>query len=284
MKTPARHTFVFIGGLHRSGTTLLARCLAAHPEASGLTNTGVSEDEGQHLQSVYPAAARYGGPGRFGFAPEMHLTEQSPLITEANRQQLLADWSRYWDRERPILIEKSPPNMLKTRFLQALFPDARFILVLRHPVATTFATRQMSGHKQIGTLIRHWLVCNELMLRDISHLQHVTLLRYEDLVAEGDNELMRLHSFMGIAPEPYGLEPKSGLNDKYFSRWNHFKDSIGPRMYRELIVRRFEARVNRFGYSLMQPTPLVTREEMPAHLLGATTRHATGTRNGPPHP
>ncbi len=25
------HTFVFVGGLHRSGTTLLARCLASTP-------------------------------------------------------------------------------------------------------------------------------------------------------------------------------------------------------------------------------------------------------------
>ena len=63
------HRFVFLAGLHRSGTTLLARLLAAHPEVSGFSGTGVPADEGQHLQTVYPAAKVYGGPGRFGFAP-----------------------------------------------------------------------------------------------------------------------------------------------------------------------------------------------------------------------
>ena len=80
------HRFVFLAGLHRSGTTLLARLLAAHPEISGFSGTGVPADEGQHLQSVYPAAKEYGGPGRFGFAPESHLTEASPLASMAPRR------------------------------------------------------------------------------------------------------------------------------------------------------------------------------------------------------
>ena len=54
------HTYVFVGGLHRSGTSLLARSLEAHPSVSGFRDTGVPEDEGQHLQSVYPA----GSPSR----------------------------------------------------------------------------------------------------------------------------------------------------------------------------------------------------------------------------
>jgi len=48
--------YVFIAGLHRSGTSVLARCLREHPQISGFRNTGVPEDEGQHLQDVYPAA------------------------------------------------------------------------------------------------------------------------------------------------------------------------------------------------------------------------------------
>ena len=68
------HPFVFLGGLHRSGTTLLFRMLREHPEISGFANNQDAnewlgaEDEGQYLQSVYPPAIFWGGPGKFAFA------------------------------------------------------------------------------------------------------------------------------------------------------------------------------------------------------------------------
>lgn len=247
---PGDHTLTFVGGLHRSGTTLLARCLAAHPAASGFADTGVTEDEGQHLQSVYPV--RLGGPGRFGFSPQAHITESSPLVTDANRERLWAEWSPHWDLDSPVLIEKSPANMLKARFLQAMFPRTRFVMVIRHPIATAFATRKWSGTR-LDELIRHWLVANETMLADMRLLEHATLVRYEDLVAEGDAELMRLHRFIGIEPHPYGLEPRRGLNDAYVERWQALARTLPRSLYRRAIVRRYEARVRRFGYSLSDP-------------------------------
>src|SRR6516225_3599330 len=89
------HRFVFVAGLHRSGTTLLARLLAAHPEISGFSGTGVPADEGQHLQSVYPKDTEYGRPGRFGFAPESHLTEASHLVSEESADKLFDEWSAH---------------------------------------------------------------------------------------------------------------------------------------------------------------------------------------------
>src|SRR5207249_5367403 len=65
--TPGDHRFVFVGGLHRSGTSLMARTIAGHPEVSAFTGTGVPEDEGQHLQTVYPKPSARQQAGRFAF-------------------------------------------------------------------------------------------------------------------------------------------------------------------------------------------------------------------------
>ena len=43
------HQLVFLAGLHRSGTTLLARLLAAHPEISGFSGTGVPAEIGSRV-------------------------------------------------------------------------------------------------------------------------------------------------------------------------------------------------------------------------------------------
>jgi hypothetical protein len=273
---------VFIGGLHRSGTSLLARHLADHPLISGFANTGVPEDEGQLLQSVYPAAKRYGGPGRFGFAAEMHLTERSPLITDANRRQLFDQWRRHWNCDRPVLLEKSPPNLLKTRFLQAMFPGARFIMMLRHPVANALATQKWS-RTSLDSLIEHWLLCYETLARDLPSLEHVTLLRYEDLVVDADDELERLQRFIGVEPLRSGVQFRQDLNASYFRRWRmlgYVRRRLLPTrllpasLRRESLERRFEVRANRFGYTFGELERVVDRDEMLAELIPGRTSAA----------
>jgi Sulfotransferase family len=246
---PAR--LVFVAGLHRSGTSLIQRSLAAHPEVSGFHDTGVPEDEGQHLQTVYPPAHRYGGAGLFGFDPAARLTETSPLVSAESRERLLREWSAHWRRDANVWIEKSPPNLIRTRFLQALFPTAAFVIVLRHPVAVAGATRK-GRRRRLGylTLIRHWVACHSILASDVPHLRNVQVVRYERFVAHPDAELRRLFASIGLEPNPGGEPVRRGSNDAYFARWRGTRNPI-RRVDRSRAVARCEQQVRRFGYSLV---------------------------------
>jgi hypothetical protein len=237
-------TLVFVGGLHRSRTSLLHRCLAEHPDATGFRDTGVPEDEGQHLQSVYRPARAHGGPGRFGFDPGAHLTEDSPLVTDENRERLAADWRPHWDMSRRVLIEKSPPNLIRGRFLQAMFPGSRLVMMMRHPIAVACATRKWSwsSYSELETLIA-----------DAPHLRDPVILRYEDLVADPDRVLGAAYRASGLDPHPSGITVRTGINDAYFGRWSARRWNPRKRMDTDRAVSRFEERVRRFGYSLREP-------------------------------
>lgn len=260
--TLPRH--VFVGGLHRSGTTPLARWLAEHPQVSGFEGTGVPEDEGQHLQQVYPVASSHGGAGTFAFASAAHLTERSSLI-DAARERLDDAWNPHWDTTRPVLLEKSPPNLVMSRFLQAAYPGAAFVMVCRHPGAVAMATRKWAGplrHVRVHELVRHWVVAYEMFRQDATALDRVILVRYEDLVRDPVAELGRIHRLLGLDPVAIDIEARTGLNDAYERQW---RANALQAVYADAITRRYERRASAFGYSLRDwsatpaPAPDVAR-------------------------
>jgi hypothetical protein len=94
----AERPFVFLAGLHRSGTSLLHQIIRDHPMVSGFRDTGVPQDEGQHLQDVYPPAKVFGGPGIFAFDNAAWMTETHSLANKAMGMKLFSQWSRFYDR------------------------------------------------------------------------------------------------------------------------------------------------------------------------------------------
>ena len=239
--------FVFIGGLHRSGTSLLARLLRSHPEVSGFVGTGVWEDEGQHLQSLVPSARELGGPGRFGSREGARLDENSSLRSPSAREQLLSEWGRYWDLDRPVLLEKSPPNLLRFRFLQAVFPSAHCIAIVRHPLAVALSTQRMRRLyrlRSVPSLVEHWALCHEQFEEDRGAVQRLHVVRYEDLIARPEAELASILDFLELSATPLAepVRPDGNL------RWEELWGSRGRLGRRRLA--RLEERVERLGYSL----------------------------------
>ena len=242
---------VFVGGLHRSGTSLVHACLAAHPDATGFSGTGVPEDEGQHLQTVYRPDYRFGGAGLFGLRAGAHLTEQSPLASPEGRERLLAEWGPHWRPGAAVGLEKSPPNLLQSRFLQALFPGALFVMVVRHPAAVACATRK--GRRLLLTyhhLVRHWLASHRTLAGDAPFLERLRIVRYEHLVADPDAAMAPIFAAAGLAPIDVSELVKGGLDERYFRAWRSDRNPL-LRLDRARTVRRFEDEVNRFGYSLV---------------------------------
>jgi hypothetical protein len=246
-----RQQIIFIGGLHRSGTSLIHAVLRSHPDISGFTNTGVPEDEGQHLQTVYLPAKAFGGPGRFGFDRGSFMDDRHPLATEHNAAKLFQQWSRYWDQERPYLIEKSPPNLVRTRFLQKLFPQSSFVIVLRHPIAVAYATQKWS-RTSIPSLLAHFFLCYGRFRDDMHLLNKVYVLRYEEFVGEPDQALRALCDWIGIEPVKVAEQVMPDANRKYFRRWQRDVRSPIKNIFSGFarLCKTYEERANAFGYSI----------------------------------
>ncbi len=238
--------FIFICGLHRSGTSLLHRAIACHPEISGFKNTGVTEDEGQHLQTVYPIGTFYGGPGKFAFDKNAHFTESSPLCTEENAEKLFKQWSPHWDLSKKYFVEKSPPNLLKTRFLQRLFGRCSFIVIMRNPVSVSLASQKMSN-APFPQLIRHWLHAHTLFEEDRPFLNSVQIIRYETLLEDFDNTMAGIFQQLGLSPFKPVSEVLSDKDERYHKRWDQLKKESSNV---KRLATLFQEQLQPFGYSL----------------------------------
>lgn len=253
------HRLIFLGGLHRSGTTPLARIMGQHPSISSLSHTGVPEDEGQHLQSLYPPATSHGGSGHFARRPQAHLTETSTLVSARSVNSLWESWSPHWDLSRPYLLEKSPPNLLMSRFLQALFPRASFIMVVRHPITVALSTRKWThffsrNPRKFATLSRlvgHWLHAHRLLAGDLPHLDRVRVVYYEDLVRQPQLTLDRLRTFLDLDSD-IPSDMVSGDRGQSYEQWWEALDSLARPggWQRRWIERRYAEQIANYGYDV----------------------------------
>lgn len=257
---------------------MLARNVTRFEDCTGFKNTGATEDEGQFLQDIYPVAASLGGPGRFGFDARAHRTEKSHLLTPENVRKLRESWHAHWAPEKQICVEKTPANILMTRFLQAAFPNSYFVIIRRHPVAVSIATQRFwrINLVPLHRLLDHWLHCHQLFDLDKLHLRHVYELTYESYVHNPARYHDEIAAFIGTrVPEgrvdggyryiahaasqkasevsEMALESLSGAhNEKYLNRWSKLLNRSVLKGYYRYIGRKYEERFNQYGYSLLE--------------------------------
>ncbi|MEM5498169.1 sulfotransferase [Paraglaciecola mesophila] len=256
--------FIFLAGHHRSGTSLLHEIIREHDSVSGFSNTGVPEDEGMFLQNVYQPARAYGGPGKYIFDKQSYMNESHPLATPVSAEAILTQWEAYLDNSCTHYIEKSPPNIVRTRFFQKLYPDSKFVVIFRHPLAVGYATQKWSK-TTIKSLIEHTLLGYEILLNDLPHLKNVYVLRYEDFVQNPQNKINSIFDFLGLASLTVKHKIRLEVNEQYYARWQRNRANIIKRLHFPL-TDKVEQRFNNIGYSLRDYRQLEPKNFFGAHV------------------
>lgn len=200
-----RHGYwLFILGVNNSGTTLLSNILATHPAIRSLAA------EGQLLTDAFPLPHHLGVMRNWTRRMDAFRWIESDDPRPALRAK--RDWrghlaGRPREPSAGIVLEKSPPNTLRARWLQANFRPSRFIAIVRDPVAVCEGIHRRQG-LAVEEAAEHWRVANSVLLDDLERLDHKMLLRYEDLTGDPVRVLAMIREF---------LELERGFPDDQFS-------------------------------------------------------------------
>jgi hypothetical protein len=166
-----------------------------------------------------------------------------------------------WRHGRRMVL-KSPAHSLRIRLLLELFPDARFIHIVRNPYEVFPSTMRMNN-----ALLRFWAVQEttegrlEEQVFDRGALLYERLekekglvppnrfheMRYEDLVRDPVGQLRQLYSQLKL-PGFDEVQPKIEQHMAQLAGYVSNKHELDERL-RDEITRRWRAIIDRYGYS-----------------------------------
>ena len=109
--------------------------------------------------------------------------------------QIKAVWETYWDKKKPVLLEKSPPNIIRTREILANFKPVKFIVMVRNPYAHSeglMRRNNMSAKRAANFSI----MCLRTQLNNARELDNALVLTYESLVLGPAKVTQEITDFM----------------------------------------------------------------------------------------
>ena len=261
------HSFLFVGGPHFSGTTLLTMMFLETENVATFelkqptfrnrkAKNSLIIEEGQHLQDVFPTARAFGGPCRYASKKRSRLTELDHLPKE---NTLYDQWASKWDLTQSILLEKSPPHVMHSRWLQAVFRERTsgsisFVFTMKHPLSIYERHCTFVGLK---TYLENWLSQMETLREDITRLEHAYVIRYEDWLS---TESTATRTFKTLEGKILSIDREEEQHYDHWRQLQYFHGKVGtikpyvatfkPLNPSDTLVQQYESRLYPFGYSL----------------------------------
>jgi hypothetical protein len=202
---------IFVIGSPRSGTTLLRLMLDAHPRIS-------CGEETHFLRDMEAMVGRHWGLlSSYGFDRRWWLERIADFYRRFQGEVLAATGKSRW-------ADKDPTYTLHLEFLDALFPDAQYVHLLRdgHDVVASF--RERWGYRSAVRAARtEWrrYVTAARALGDRLPPARFHEVRYEELVADPESCARRLFAFLGEAfvPAVLAFDPSSHRATERYRRF-----------------------------------------------------------------
>ncbi len=240
---PDRHRAspVFVVGFPRSGTTLL--------------DTLLMNVDGVHVLEEQPFLAL--ATQSTGLAEEGLAT-----LDDAGAAALRAEYFRQSDAVTPpgtrVLVDKHPLHMTRIATIHRLFPDARIVLVERHPCDAVLSC--FMANFRLNTAMRSFTSLDEAArvydaaftifqrATELFPALRVHRVRYERMIGDLEAELRALLAFLGLEWQPHYADHRASaltrgpvrtasyaqitepLYTRALARWERYRQPLAPVM------------------------------------------------------
>lgn len=190
-KIPKPEKWVFIVGCYNSGTTLLHKILASHPDI------GSMPFEGQVCTNQFITPKDLGIPRLWAVkSDQFHLVEDGAPQSVAKK--IKRQWGRNFDDiDSPILVEKSITNGARIRWLNQFFENSYFIAIVRNGYCVAEGIHRKTGHSY-ELCARQWAKSNEIMLSDLAKVPRALRISYEEFTNAPRDVVGRIFDFIGV--------------------------------------------------------------------------------------
>ena len=263
---------IIIIGTGRSGSTLLAHILGAHPE---VYQSGENSFLLNRLWDEFFAKPEYVNLWRTHYLLQHKLAEISSDDDKAAAQEELLRIINAEEEERlsaalgRFVAESLVPPQVRGRFWsfkeiwngsggfphgwrrhELAFPKARYLHIVRHPrpwLKTYLAnsSTEPTGDNALLALVQ-WTRINSVALERQSQNRRYKDIRYESLIENPRAEIFELLSFLGLSQDEQCLEP---LSKRYNPRKREIDlPRLAPSEIRE--IPGLEEMAERYGYDL----------------------------------
>ncbi len=221
----ARNSPVFIVGFPRSGTTLLEQMLDAHPALQSM-------DENPFFNRLADTLKRHDSR----ILASLEVLRQYD-VDELRKQYLLMVTERIRRRWDTQLIDKNPLNLLWLPFMHRLYPNAKYILALRHPCDVILSCYMqnfrsailVTASATIERLAQAYVEGMQSWLDNVEVLKpEVLISRYEDLVADPPQKARTIAAFLDLEDASPMLRFDAHARDKGYIATPSYSQVVEP--------------------------------------------------------